>query len=82
MQTFLGGRATRALHAIAAVWGLDYLGIDFDVASDGRVLVFEANATMVVPIIDETMRPTRREALEAIREAVHDRISQLGRRPR
>ncbi|HEY8084281.1 MAG TPA: hypothetical protein VIE69_01610, partial [Methylophilaceae bacterium] len=28
--------------------GLDYFGIDFSVMPDGRILIFEANATMLV----------------------------------
>jgi tetratricopeptide (TPR) repeat protein len=46
--TAIGARATAALSAIGARIDLDYAGIDFSVLPDGRVLVFEANATMVV----------------------------------
>lgn len=45
----LGERAVRALDAIRARLELDYGGIDFALDADGRVLVFEANATMTVP---------------------------------
>jgi glutathione synthase/RimK-type ligase-like ATP-grasp enzyme len=38
----------RTLAAIGQRLGLDYAGIDFSVLPDGRVLVFEANATMLV----------------------------------
>ena len=44
----IGTRAMAALAAIGARLGLDYAGVDFSVLPDGRVLVFEANATMVV----------------------------------
>ncbi|CAB3757844.1 ATP-grasp domain-containing protein [Paraburkholderia humisilvae] len=44
----LGERATRALAAIGERLDLDYAGIDFTLLDDGRVLVFEANATMLV----------------------------------
>jgi hypothetical protein len=44
----LGERATRALAAIAQRLDLDYAGIDYTLLDDGRVLVFEANATMLV----------------------------------
>jgi tetratricopeptide (TPR) repeat protein len=44
----IGARALAALAAIGATLDLDYAGIDFSVLPDGRVLVFEANATMVV----------------------------------
>jgi tetratricopeptide (TPR) repeat protein len=44
----LGERAWRAIAQIGARLDLDYAGLDFSVLSDGRVLVFEANATMLV----------------------------------
>jgi hypothetical protein len=44
----LGARALAALASIGARLDLDYAGIDFSLLPDGRVLVFEANATMVV----------------------------------
>jgi tetratricopeptide (TPR) repeat protein len=44
----LGERATRALEAIGERLVLDYAGIDYTLLDDGRVLVFEANATMLV----------------------------------
>jgi len=44
----VGARAWAAVAAIGARLDLDYAGIDFSVLPDGRVLVFEANATMVV----------------------------------
>ncbi|TDY53320.1 glutathione synthase/RimK-type ligase-like ATP-grasp enzyme [Paraburkholderia rhizosphaerae] len=47
-RTALGERATRALAAIGERLDLDYAGIDFTLLDDGRVLVFEANATMLV----------------------------------
>jgi tetratricopeptide (TPR) repeat protein len=43
----IGGPAMAALAAIGARLDLDYAGIDFSILPDGRVLVFEANATMV-----------------------------------
>ncbi|MBI0330642.1 ATP-grasp domain-containing protein [Burkholderia plantarii] len=43
----LGARAMAALEAVGARLGLDYAGIDFSLLPDGRVLVFEANATML-----------------------------------
>ncbi len=33
---------------IGAAMGLDYAGVDFTLLSDGRVLLFEANASMLV----------------------------------
>ncbi|QUD90013.1 tetratricopeptide repeat protein [Phenylobacterium montanum] len=44
----LGERAYAAIEAVGRRLGLDYCGIDFSLLPDGRVLVFEANATMLV----------------------------------
>jgi hypothetical protein len=46
--TALGAQVWAALTAVGRRLDLDYGGIDFSVLSDGRVLVFEANATMLV----------------------------------
>jgi glutathione synthase/RimK-type ligase-like ATP-grasp enzyme len=43
-----GAPAITALTRIGEALGLDYCGIDFAIARDGRVIVFEANATMVI----------------------------------
>jgi len=47
-QSALGARAMRAIAAIGRRLDLDYAGVDFTLLPDGRVLVFEANATMLV----------------------------------
>lgn len=44
----LGSRAYAAIEHIGRRLGLDYGGIDCTILPDGRVLVFEANATMLV----------------------------------
>lgn len=44
----LGARATAAVAAIGSRLDLDFGGIDFTLLPDGRVFVFEANATMLV----------------------------------
>jgi tetratricopeptide (TPR) repeat protein len=44
----LGQRAMFAVRAIGRRLDLDYAGIDFTLLPDGRVFVFEANATMLV----------------------------------
>ncbi|HEY5412205.1 MAG TPA: tetratricopeptide repeat protein, partial [Caulobacteraceae bacterium] len=44
----LGPEASAAISAIGARLDLDYAGVDFSILPDGRVLVFEANATMLV----------------------------------
>ncbi len=48
-ESVLGAPALRALHAISKRLELDYGGIDFALDEHGRILVFEANATMTVP---------------------------------
>ncbi len=48
MPAVLGPLAMNALKRIQSVLGLDYAGIDFGLNAKGEVLVFEANATMVV----------------------------------
>lgn len=44
----IGPSAMAAIEAIGRALDLDYCGIDFSILPDGRVLVFEANATMLV----------------------------------
>jgi len=48
----LGERAMAALAAIGARLDLDFCGIDFSLLPDGRLLVFEANATMLAHLDD------------------------------
>ncbi len=47
-QNIVGERAWRAIGRIGEKLDLDYAGVDFSILPDGRVLVFEANATMLV----------------------------------
>jgi Flp pilus assembly protein TadD len=46
-EAVLGARGMAAVTAIGEALGLDYGGVDFAMLPDGRVLVFEANATML-----------------------------------
>ena len=48
MPEVLGGRAMAALRALQHRMALDYAGVDFALAPDGGVLLFEANATMTM----------------------------------
>jgi len=48
MPGVLGPRALEALGQIQATLGLDYAGIDFGLSAGRDLLLFEANATMVV----------------------------------
>ena len=49
----LGPGGMAAVAAVARRLDLDYGGIDFTLTPDGRVLVFEANATMLVHLKDD-----------------------------
>ena len=46
-QGALGPEAWTAIAAVGARLDMDYAGVDFSLTPDGRVLVFEANATML-----------------------------------
>ncbi len=62
MPSALGARATAALRRISDVLALDYAGMDFALDRDGRVVLFEANAAMViVPPKSEARWEYRRE---------------------
>ncbi|MEA2739865.1 MAG: hypothetical protein QOH05_3172 [Acetobacteraceae bacterium] len=66
MPAVLGARAMAALAGLQAVLGLDYAGVDFAVAADGRLLLFEANATMaIIPPSDDPMWDYRRPAADS-----------------
>jgi glutathione synthase/RimK-type ligase-like ATP-grasp enzyme len=67
MPGVLGARAMHALGKISAALGLEYAGIDFALARDGSVLLFEANATMVVfPPGPDPIWDYRRAAIDAV----------------
>jgi len=75
MPAVLGSKAVAALERIADALGLDYGGIDFGLSATGDVLLFEANATMVVnpPDANEDWnyrRPAVSKILDAIRTMI------------
>jgi glutamate/tyrosine decarboxylase-like PLP-dependent enzyme len=71
MPGVLGAKAMTALQQLQALVGLDYGGIDFGLDGDGNVLLFEANATMVVEQPDEDPRwDYRRAGVARIHAAV------------
>jgi hypothetical protein len=76
MPDVLGSRAMEALARIQATLGLDYAGIDFGLSASGDVLLFEANATMVVnpPAPDERWA-YRRPAVARILAAVRNMLT-------
>ena len=66
-----------ALAHIRDALGLDYAGIDFGLNADGEVLLFEANATMVIIPPDGDARwDYRREAIARIQTAVRAMLAQ------
>ncbi len=71
MPGVLGSRAMEALAQIQTTLALDYAGIDFGLSETGDLLLFEANATMVVnpPEPDERWA-YRRPAVERVFTAV------------
>ena len=70
MPGVLGPQAMQALKDIRDRLGLDYAGIDFGLDRDGRILFFEANASMTIhpPPPDERWS-FRREPVARILEA-------------
>jgi tetratricopeptide (TPR) repeat protein len=72
MPGVLGAKAMAALQCIAERLGLDYGGVDFGLSPGGEVLLFEANAGMVIqppgpePIWDYRRAPIGR-ALDAVK---------------
>ena len=71
MRAVLGDKAMAALGAICDALGLDYGGIDFGLNAGGDLLLFEANATMVIAAPDNDPRwAYRRGAITAVIEAV------------
>ena len=68
----LGAPAMDALQRVRTAVGLDYMGIDFGIDGADRVVVFEANATMIVlPPGPEPMWDYRRAPIQEIIRAVH-----------
>jgi hypothetical protein len=71
MRAALGDKAMRALEGIRDALGLDYAGVDFGLSADGDLLLFEANATMVIAVPGPDERwAYRRAAIGGIIDAV------------
>ena len=76
MSSVLGKRAMQALEMLGQRMGLDYAGVDFALAPDGSVLVFEANATMTISAPQPgAMWDYRRSAAAAVQGAVARMLS-------
>jgi hypothetical protein len=66
----IGAPAWEAVRRIGAAMDLDYAGVDFSLLPDGRVLLFEANATMLVhPEAQDGPLAHKNPAIERIYEA-------------
>jgi hypothetical protein len=71
LEAFIGPNGFAALQSICAALGLDYGGIDFAVNAEGDILLFEANATMVmVPLSADPKWDYRRPAFDAVFGAI------------
>jgi len=82
MAGVLGETAITALARIRDALGLDYAGIDFGLAPNGDLLLFEANATMVIAVPDSDERwAYRRIAIHRIIDAVIAMILQKSAAP-
>ena len=78
----LGPEGLQAIEAIGRRLDLEYAGVDFTVLPDGRILVFEANATMLVHLHDsETLYPYKHLAVPALLRAFQT-LLQKARSPR
>jgi glutathione synthase/RimK-type ligase-like ATP-grasp enzyme len=78
MKSAIGARAIHGLEQVRDALKLDYGGIDFAVMPDGRLLLFEANATMaIVPPTPDAIWDYRRkpitDAIEAARSMLFER---------
>jgi hypothetical protein len=81
MPGVLGPRAMRALERVCSTLALEYAGIDFALAPDGTVLLFEANATMaLVPPAPGEIWDYRRPAIETALEAARRMLETHARR--
>jgi glutathione synthase/RimK-type ligase-like ATP-grasp enzyme len=76
MPEVVGPRAMQALEGIRRALALDYAGVDFSLGPSGDVILFEANATMVVHPPDKDARwDYRRPAVRRILDAIRDMLT-------
>lgn len=74
-----GEQAQAALHEIRKRIGIDYFGIDCALDNAGRLVVFEANATMLVHQRNDAF-PYKNSAVLRIKEAFAALLAQAARR--
>jgi glutathione synthase/RimK-type ligase-like ATP-grasp enzyme len=80
MPAVLGPAALATLERIRAALGLDYGGVDFALDAEGRIVVFETNATMVILAPDSGEHWTYRR--KPIQRAIEATRAMLTRRAR
>ena len=68
-EATLGRPALKALKTIRERVPLEIFGIDFDVAADGRVVFYEANATMNLFSTADKRVPNPKEAEDSLKQA-------------
>jgi len=78
----LGARAAAAVTAIGRRLDLDYAGIDYTILPDGRVLVFEANATMSVYFPEEPEYAYKTAHVQAILTGFEEMMERKIQAPR
>jgi glutathione synthase/RimK-type ligase-like ATP-grasp enzyme len=82
MPATLGDKAMTALGRIRETLGLDYAGIDFALGPNGEILLFEANATMVVTKPGPDQRwAYRRDAIDGVLDAIVAMIKDKANQP-
>ncbi len=77
----LGAPNLAALEAIRARIGLDFFGIDCGIDRDGRLIVFEVNASMLVHDDAEAMFAYKQEPVERIKGAFATMLADAANRP-
>ena len=68
-KAVLGDKVWATLEAIGATLDLDFAGIDFSVLQDGRLLLFEANPTMLVHPEEDPLFSYKNAAVQNILDA-------------
>jgi hypothetical protein len=77
---FVGARGMAGLQRINDALDLDYCGVDFAIDADGDILLFEANATMVmVPLSADPKWDYRRPAFDKVFAAIRAMLIERSR---
>ena len=76
-EAALGQSAMQSLRAIRERIPMDIFGIDFDVDADGRLIFYEANATMNLLSTARKELPNPKEADDRLKDAFHRYLTSL-----